>query len=456
MASFNEYNLKDKVINAINNIGFKEPTKTQQLVLPHALNGKNLACKGKTGSGKTHCFLIPIANKIDENSKNLQALILVPTRELALQINQRCKEFFKGYDIKISCLTGGVDTLREKNRIQTTPQILIGTPEKICDIAINSGLINLKYVNTFVVDEADMTLEMGFLNEVDRIAYLCKDAQMMVFSATLPAGIKQFIKKYFKSPLIIEDEKSNNNDSITHILYPLRSKDVNNELLNIIKNINPYVCLIFANKKENVEQIYKFLINNGVECGIIHGDLQARERKGNIKKALSGMYKFIVCSDIAARGIDIPGVSHVISVHLPKNNLEFYTHRAGRAGRMNLDGICITLYDKDDEASIKALTNQGIIFKRMEIKNNEWKELKDFDARSKRKGKGKIDDPLKNEIAKAVRMNKSKKVKPNHKKKMKEAVEKVKRKHKREIIKNDIQKRIRQRAINKNKGEQND
>ena len=454
MEKFIDFNLNEKTLKALSNIHFNKPTKTQAMVLPHALENKNLACKGKTGSGKTHCFLIPIANKIDESSKTLQALILVPTRELAVQISQRCKEFFEEYDIKVACLTGGVDTLREKNRIVTTPQILVGTPEKICEIAVNNGLLNLSTVKTFVIDEADMTLEMGFLNEVDRVASLCKQAQMMVFSATIPAGIKHFIKKYFSSPLVLEDEKQNYNEQIEHILYPVRNRDKKELLYNILNNINPYVCLIFANRKEEVDATYKFLINNGIDCGIIHGDLSSRERKGNIKRALDGKYRFIVCSDIAARGIDIEGVSHVISIGFPKNNLEFYTHRAGRAGRMNLTGQCITLYEKDDAESIKKLEEQGIQFVVKEIKNNEWKELKEFDARSKRKNQNKVDDPLQHEISKTVRMNKSKQVKPNHKKKVKQAIAQVKRKHRREVIQNDIKKRIKERAIKRTKGEE--
>lgn len=453
MASFNDFKLNEKVLKAISNIHFKEPTKTQEMVLPHALENKNLACKGKTGSGKTHSFLIPIANKMDESLNQLQALILVPTRELAVQITQRCKEFFADYDIKIACLTGGVDTLREKNRIQTTPQILIGTPEKICEIAVNSGLVNLSTVTSLVIDEADMTLEMGFLNELDRVASLCKKAQMMVFSATIPAGIKQFIRKYFKTPLLLEDDKVNYNDQIEHILYPLRNRNKLEILKNILDNINPYVCLIFCNKKEEVDEVYKDLVNSGYECGIIHGDLAARERKGNIKRALDGRYRFIVCSDIAARGIDIEGVSHVISIGFPRNNLEFYTHRAGRAGRMNMTGQCITLFNKEDNESIAKLEKQGIIFVSKEIKSGEWKELKEFDARSKRKGKQTVSDPLQQEINKAVRINKSKKVKPNHKKKLKVAVEKVKRKHKRQLIQSDIKKRIKERAIKRTKGE---
>lgn len=453
MENFLSYNLKEKTLKAIEGVFFKKPTKTQQLVLPDALDNKNLACKGKTGSGKTHCFLIPIANKIDEESKTLQALILVPTRELAVQTTQRAKEFFKDFDIKIACLTGGVDTLREKNRILTTPQILIGTPEKINEIAVANGLLNLAHVKTFVIDEADMTLEMGFLNEVDKVASLCKNAQMMIFSATIPAGIRQFIRKYFSNPLVIEDEKQNYNEQIEHILYPTRGKNKNELLLNIINHLNPYICLIFCSKKEEVDEVHEFLTNNDIDCGIIHGDLAARERKANIKRALDGKYRFIVCSDIAARGIDIEGVSHVISYNLPKNNLEFYTHRAGRAGRMNMTGQAITLFNKDDKDSITKLENQGIIFAVKEIKNGEWKELKDVDARRKRKGQGQIATPLQNEINKTVRMNKAKKVKPNHKKKVQQAIEKVKRRHRREVIQNDIKKRIKQRAIMKNKGE---
>lgn len=453
MENFNELNLNDKTLMALECIHFKKPTHIQELVLPVALENKNLACKGKTGSGKTHCFLIPIANKINENSKTLQALILVPTRELAIQISQRCKELFVNYAIKIACLTGGIDTLREKNKIATTPQILIGTPEKICDVVIDNGLLNFSTVNTFIIDEADMTLEMGFLNEVDRIASLCKKAQMMVFSATIPTGIKHFIRKYFSMPLIIEDYKINYNNQIEHILYPTRGKDKKEILLKILSKINPYICLIFCNKKEEVEDVYHFLINNDIDCGIIHGDLAARERKSNIKRALDGKYRFIVCSDIAARGIDIEGVSHVISLNLPKNNLEFYTHRSGRAGRINMTGVAISLYNNDDKDTISKLEKEGIKFVVKEIKNNEWKELKEFDARNKRKGKASTSSELQKDISKTVRIHKSKKVKPNYKKKVQIAVDKVKRKHRREVIQNDIKKRIKERAIKKSKGE---
>lgn len=449
---FNQFNLNENVLHAIENIHFYEPTKIQSLVIPEALKGNDLACKGETGSGKTHAFLIPLANKIVKDEKTLQAIILVPTRELAIQIEQRCRTFFKDFSIKIACLTGGKDRLRELEKMDQTPQILIGTPEKIQQLGIETGALNFSTIHTFIVDEADMTLEMGFLNQVDRIASLIeKNAQIMLFSATIPAGIRQFIRKYFKNPLIIEDKKSQMNEQIEHILYPLRGRDPKIVLKSILNQINPYICLIFLNTKEDVNRYYRYLSVEGIDCEVIHGDLQARERKRNIKRSLNGEFRFIVCSDIAARGIDIEGVSHVISIGFPKNNLNFYIHRAGRCGRNQFNGQCITLYNAEDKESILKLENEGIVFQVKEIKNGEWKELKEIDARSKRKNQNK--KPVDEEIKKAIRMNKSKKVKPNHKKKVRLAVEEVKRKRRRQMIQDDIKKQIKKRAIERTKGE---
>ena len=444
---FDELGLKEEVLSSLDRIGFKTLTPTQEMTLPSALLNKSFACKGKTGSGKTHCFLIPIANDIDYNNKSLQSVILAPTRELATQLTKVARELFKETDVKIVNLTGGKDTLNDQEKIRNV-QILIGTPTRIANVGIDQGLINFKNVKHFVIDEADMTLEMGFLNEIDRIATLCKTAQIMLFSATIPAGLRFFIRKYFKTPLLFEDSKDNANENIRHILYPLRNKDKREVLLNIIKHINPYVCLIFTNTKEEVEKTYNYLVNNGIDALIIHGDLDSRIRKANIKKAIEGKYKYIVCSDIAARGIDIEGVSHVVMLDFPKNNLEYYVHRAGRAGRALNTGMCISLFNKEDNNTIEKLKERGIEFEIYELKNDEFTKINEF-VFTKNKKK---DDPLQQEINKVVRMKKSKTVKPNYKKKVKAEVEKVKRRHRREIIRNDIKKQIRERAIKKTKG----
>ncbi len=448
MPNFNNYGLKQEVLASIENIGFKKPTKIQDLVIPVALKKINLIGKGKTGSGKTHSFLIPIANRLEVNDPNLQCIILLPTRELALQIFQTCKEFFKlnFSKIKITCLTGGQDSKRDLNKLSPTPQILIGTPEKIKNLTIDTGAIDLSKVNTLVIDEADMTLEMGFLNEVDRIASLVdKNVHIMIFSATIPVGIRPFLKKYLKNPILLEDEKNVEHQDIEHILFPCRGKTTLETLSLILKNINPYVCLIFANTKKEVEKIYEYLIEEGYNVAMIHGDLQSRERKRNIKKSLNGEFKYIVASDIASRGIDISGVSHVISLSFPKNNLDFYMHRAGRCGRNNVKGQCISLYHKQDNEVIQKLIGMGIHFSHQEIKNNQWVVLKDYNSRSKRTPK-KINE-LDLEIKKVIVQSKKQKVKPNYKKKVRTQIDKIKKKHRREMIQKDIKKRQIQRAI---------
>ena len=441
MHTFDEYSLKKEVLQAIQEIHFTTPTTIQHLVIPHALKNQNIIGKGKTGSGKTHAFLIPLANKIQKDKPILQSILLVPTRELALQLYQCCKIFFKNFpEVKISCLMGGQESQKDIEKLNVTPQILIGTPERIQHIVIDNGLLNLSTVSTLIIDEADMTLEMGFLNEVDCIASLIHpQAQIMVFSATIPVGIRPFLKKYLKNPILIEDDKSSDHENIEHILYPSKERNIYDILDLILQNINPYVCLIFANTKKEVENIYNELHLRNYDVEMIHGDLKSRERKKNIKRSLNGEFKYIIASDIASRGIDIPGVSHVISIGMPSiEHLDFYMHRAGRCGRNNLTGQCITIYQNKDKEAISKLSDQGITFVTKEIKNHEWKTLKNFDSRKKRMKKpGEMDV----EIKKVIHQNRLKKVKPNYKKKIKLQIDQIKRKHKREFIKKEIKKR---------------
>ena len=335
---------------------------------------------------------------------------------------------------------GGQESQKDIEKLNVTPQILIGTPERIQHIVIDNGLLNLSTVSTLIIDEADMTLEMGFLNEVDRIASLIHpQAQIMVFSATIPVGMRPFLKKYLKNPILIEDDKSSDHENIEHILYPSKERNIYDILDLILQNINPYVCLIFANTKKEVENIYNELHLRNYDVEMIHGDLKSRERKKNIKRSLNGEFKYIIASDIASRGIDIPGVSHVISIGMPSiEHLDFYMHRAGRCGRNNLTGQCITIYQNKDKEAISKLSDQGITFVTKEIKNHEWKTLKNFDSRKKRMKKpGEMDV----EIKKVIHQNRLKKVKPNYKKKIKLQIDQIKRKHKREFIKKEIKKR---------------
>ena len=449
MTTFKNYQFKDFIFDTLDKMNFKNPTPIQELVIPLALQGKDVIGKSPTGSGKTHAYLLPILNKIDTSIDKVQAVILTPTRELATQIYENLVMFQK-YDqkLKLRLITGGLDRARMIEKVNNTPHIVIGTPGRIKDIGLDKAEFNLMSTDILVLDEADMIMETGFMDDVSLLAAKMKDnLQMLVFSATIPNHLKVFLDKYMHNPKLVELSNINPG-TITHVAYPTRHHNRMDVLLNVINGINPYLCLIFASKKDSVNEIYNYLLNNGHKVGIIHGDLDNKVRRQMMRRIKDNEFVYIVCSDIAARGIDIEGVSHVINYDLPKE-LEFFYHRAGRTGRNGYDGICYTFYDKEDLPIIMKLMKGNINFLHQEYKNNEWVDLKSLTPETKKKEPTELDLKIKTIV------NKSKKqpVKPGYKKKAKEEIEKVKAKHRREIIKKDIKKRIKERAIERTKRE---
>ena len=449
MTTFKNYQFKDFIFDTLDKMNFKNPTPIQELVIPLALQGKDVIGKSPTGSGKTHAYLLPILNKIDTSIDKVQAVILTPTRELATQIYENLVMFQK-YDqkLKLRLITGGLDRARMIEKVNNTPHIVIGTPGRIKDIGLDKAEFNLMSTDILVLDEADMIMETGFMDDVSLLAAKMKDdLQMLVFSATIPNHLKVFLDKYMHNPKLVELSNINPG-TITHVAYPTRHHNRKDVLLNVINGINPYLCLIFASKKDSVNEIYNYLLNNGHKVGIIHGDLDNKVRRQMMRRIKDNEFVYIVCSDIAARGIDIEGVSHAINYDLPKE-LEFFYHRAGRTGRNGNDGICYTFYDKEDLPIIMKLMKGNINFLHQEYKNNEWVDLKSLTPETKKKEPTELDLKIKTIV------NKSKKqpVKPGYKKKAKEEIEKVKAKHRREIIKKDIKKRIKERAIERTKRE---
>ena len=449
MTTFKNYQFKGFIFDTLDKMNFKNPTPIQELVIPLALQGKDVIGKSPTGSGKTHAYLLPILNKINTSIDKVQAVILTPTRELATQIYENLVMFQK-YDqkLKLRLITGGLDRARMIEKVNNTPHIVIGTPGRIKDIGLDKAEFNLMSTDILVLDEADMIMETGFMDDVSLLAAKMKDdLQMLVFSATIPNHLKVFLDKYMHNPKLVELSNINPG-TITHVAYPTRHKDRKEVLLNLISGINPYLCLIFASKKDTVNNIYNFLLNNGHKVGVIHGDLDNKVRRQMMRRIKDNEFVYIVCSDIAARGIDIEGVSHVINYDLPKE-LEFFYHRAGRTGRNGNDGVCYTFYDKEDLPIVLKLMKGNINFLHQEYKNEEWVDLKSLTPENKKKEPTELDIKIKTIV------NKSKKqpVKPGYKKKAKEEIEKVKAKHRREIIKKDIKKRIKERAIERTKRE---
>ena len=386
---FQDLNIKPYLKAAIEDLHFEELTQIQEQVIPLALEGKDIIGQSQTGSGKTHAFLIPIFESLKEDVQQVQAVITTPTRELAEQIYIVASHLasFSETPIKIGRYVGGTDKKQTIERLGVQPQIVIGTPGRIKDLAINERALLVHTAKMFVVDEADMTLETGFLTDIDQIAgTMGKDLQMMVFSATIPQALKPFLKKYMTVPTHIHIQpRQQTAVKINHILYPTKHRSRVNIVANLLKTINPYLAIIFVNTKQHATEVSNALISQGLQVGQIHGDLTPRQRRQMMQRIRNLDFQYIVATDIAARGIDIEGVSHVINYELPQD-LEFYIHRVGRTARGNYDGVAITLYDSAEEELLQELEERGIKFNYKELKNGE---LVTVNARNSRQKRGK-------------------------------------------------------------------
>lgn len=415
------YSIKDYVAKALADLHFIDFTSVQKQVFD-ALDStdKNLLVKSKTGSGKTHSFLVPIFNSLDEDNKSVQALIISPTKELADQTYKVCQHIasFSPKEIKIKCYTGGNDRLKDINELSNQPQIVIGTPGRIKDLAIDKNVLKIYTAKYYVIDEVDMVMDSGYQSDVDAISNVLDNTRKMFFSATLNEILVPFIKKYLSNCLFI-DLNNDKQLNIKHIWIPLKYKEKLDVLDSLLSIINPYLCIIFCNKKDDVVTLTNHLHDLGKEVATIHGNLSQRERKHILKEAQDLKYQYIVASDVASRGIDLDGVSHVINYDLPQD-FEFYLHRAGRTGRMNYSGEVYSFYKDLDSDYLDFLNKNGIEPVYKDIKGGE---IVDFKGRNVRKKRVK---PLNEEEKKAIsHVAKPKKVTPGYKKKMKREISEI-------------------------------
>ncbi len=441
--------LKETTEKFIELNGFTELTSVQSEVLKYTSSQKDVIALSKTGTGKTHAYLIPIMEMINPVSDKTQVVISVPTRELAYQVYQNAlvmKEVLPG--LRIQLLSGGTDKKKTISRMENAPHIVIGTPGRIKDLFVSNAL-RVDFVQMFVIDEADMTLEFGFLEDIDVVfSHMVKDPEVLCFSATFPQELNAFVKKYLSNPRIIRVRDEKRDPRISHILVNCKHKDYKEVVYDILPGFKPYVCLIFANTKDEADDTYEYLSEKGIRCLLIHGGLDSRERQRAIKDLQAKKYSYVIASDVASRGIDIDGISHVISMGLPKQ-LQFYMHRAGRTGRNEKDGICYLLYKESDLDGIRNLNKKGINFLAAEFKKGSWKEASN--PTKKKQIKTDLDEK---QIVKTL-YRKKEKVKPNYKKKKNQEVEKIKRKKRREFIQSKIkeerEERYKEKQRNKDK-----
>ena len=419
--TFDGLELKDYIVKALLDLNFKNFSDVQKEVFSNFNKGKNLLVRSKTGSGKTHSFLIPIFNTLDEDLEEVQAIIVSPTKELAAQTFKFCQQIasFSDKKINIKLYSSGQDKLKDIEAIKShQPQIVISTPGRLKDLAIDENVLKIYTAKIYVIDEVDMTLDNGFKDEIDSVSSVLENAYKMFFSATIAEGVLPFIKKYLDNPLYI-DLKNDKSLAINHYWLPVKHKTKLELLDSLISIINPYLCVIFCNKKETVNEVYAHLASQKLEVGMIQGGMDKRSRKQFLKQSDRLKFQYIVASDLAARGIDIDGVSHIINYDIPYN-FEFYLHRSGRTGRMNYSGDVYSFYTELDNEYLDNLAKNGIepIYK--DIRQNEIVDYKGRDSRKQRiKPKTEIYKIAKKHVAKP------KKVTPGYKKKMKKKVDEI-------------------------------
>lgn len=443
--TFKSMGFKDFINESLEEIHFQEATPVQEKVIPLVRKGHDLIVQSQTGSGKTHAYLLPIFDRL-QHSDNNQVLITSPSRELAYQIYADVEEIAKHDEFRTHNFVGGTDKKRQEQKLDNAqPEVAVGTPGRLLDL-IKSNHLKVNETKVLVIDEADMTLDMGFLDDVNEIASsMSEDLQILVFSATIPEKLQPFLKKYLTQPRYIEIDNPNVvSENVENWLISSRGQNKNEMIHELLTVGQPYLALIFANSKVRVDEIYNYLIGQGLKVARIHGGLSPRERKRTMKRIENMEFQYVVATDLAARGIDITGISHVINAEIP-DDLEFFIHRSGRTGRNKLSGIAITLFDPADEEKVSALEKMGITFKPKEIKNDE---IVDTYERNRRQNRQATTEQLSTTIRGLVKKEKGKK-KPGYRKRIKGAIETEKRKQRK------VDARAKRKVVKKKRKSQN-
>lgn len=427
---FERFSLKPFIIEALKKeLKFSEPTEIQERVIPSILNGESVIGQSQTGTGKTHAYLLPLLNKIDTEKKEVQLVITAPTRELAIQIYNEVNKIIplSNEEITSKCFIGGTDKQRTIEKLRNQPQIVVGTPGRIKDLVQENALI-INKVKALVVDEADLMLDMGFIKEVDMVAgQMPENLQILVFSATIPEKLKPFLKKYLANPRFTHvAPKQATAAKIEHVLVPTRHRDKMKLVHDILVTFNPFVAIVFTNTKKKADEVADYLLEKGLKVGRIHGDLSPRDRKKMMKQINDLEFQYVVATDLAARGIDIKGVSHIINYEIPTTELDFYIHRVGRTARAGSSGIAVTLFETSDEDALNKLEKLGVEFVNKDLVGGEWKDLED---RKRRQNRKRVTDDA-DALAKSI-VQKPKKVKPGYKKKMGREMEQIKKRKRR-------------------------
>jgi ATP-dependent RNA helicase RhlE len=359
--SFQELSLIDPILQALAAEGYTVPTPIQEQSIPVALSGKDLLGTAQTGTGKTAAFAIPIlqmlhATQGPRNSwRSIKALVLTPTRELAIQIGESFAAYGKHTNLKHTIIYGGVSQHTQTDALKKGVDILISTPGRLLDL-INQRFINLQHVEYFVLDEADRMLDMGFIHDINKIiARLPLQRQTLFFSATMPPQIQQLAATILRNPVHVQvTPVSSTAEKVTQAVYQVERTNKKHLLIHVLKEKGNPATLVFTRTKHGADRVVKELNKAGIAAEAIHGNKSQNARQRALSNFKSKQIRVLVATDIAARGIDIEELPLVINYELP-NEPETYVHRIGRTGRAGASGVALSFCDAEEKDSLKQI-----------------------------------------------------------------------------------------------------
>jgi len=355
LMSFKNLNLIEPVMKALTAEGYTIPTPIQKQSIPFVLEGRDLQGCAQTGTGKTAAFAIPIIQLLQQQKQHknaIKVLVLTPTRELAIQIDESFAAYGKFTSMRHTVIFGGVSQLHQTNALRRGIDVLTATPGRLLDL-INQGFIDLRQLEIFVLDEADRMLDMGFIHDVKKvIAYLPAKRQTLFFSATMPPEIQKLAKSLLVNPAKVEvTPPTSTVDKIEQSLYHTNKNDKPNLLLHLLDENKIRTALVFTRTKHGADKVVKYLLKNDVDAAAIHGNKSQNARQLALNNFKNGKLRVLVATDIAARGIDIDELTHVFNYDLPEVP-ETYIHRIGRTGRAGNSGIAIAFCDTEERGNL--------------------------------------------------------------------------------------------------------
>ncbi|ERI91663.1 putative DEAD-box ATP-dependent RNA helicase CshA [Clostridiales bacterium oral taxon 876 str. F0540] len=354
---FSDLGLNEKVLKAIDDLGFEEPSRIQAEIIPVLLQGFDAIGQAQTGTGKTLAFGAPILSKFERDGNNkINTIVLTPTRELAIQVNDEIVRIAKYSRVRTLPVYGGQPIERQIRALKSGIDIIVGTPGRVLDL-IRRDIIDLSHIKFLVLDEADEMLNMGFIDDVEEILKdASKDRQTMLFSATMPEEIRRLSKRYLKSDSkhISIVKNTMTVSTVSQYYYEIKQKDRFESFCRILDVDEPASAIIFCKTKRGVDELVEAMQARGYSVEGMHGDMGQSQRLNTLRKFKEGNLEFLVATDVAARGIDVENVTHVINYDLPQE-IESYVHRIGRTGRANREGIAYTLVTPREYMTLKQI-----------------------------------------------------------------------------------------------------